>query len=134
MGLGDPEYAALYGEIVAPVARAFDPELVLVSAGFDAYRGDPLAGMRLTGEGYAELTRVCLAAAAGAARGRAVFVLEGGYSLEGLSLGSQAVVAGLLERASPTSPLHEPPRRVEALVAAFRRAFAPYWPVLAGRD
>ena len=46
MGCGDGEYAHLYREIVVPIGRAFDPELVLVSAGFDAHRGDPLAGMR----------------------------------------------------------------------------------------
>jgi len=42
-GMGDGEYARVYGEIVAPIARAFDAELVLVSAGFDAWGGDPLA-------------------------------------------------------------------------------------------
>ena len=55
MGCGDGEYAHLYREIVVPIGRAFDPELVLVSAGFDASGGDPLAGMRLTAAGYAEL-------------------------------------------------------------------------------
>jgi acetoin utilization deacetylase AcuC-like enzyme len=134
MGLGDAEYTALYREIVAPVTRAFDPELVLVSAGFDAYRDDPLAGMRLTAAGYAELTRVCLEAAEGAAGGRAVFLLEGGYSLEGLALGSQAIVEGLLERATPRPRVTEPLPRAEALVAVFRRAFAPHWPVLAARE
>src|SRR5262249_16876692 len=57
-GAGDAEYARVYRDIVEPIARAFDPEIVLVSAGFDAYRDDPLAGMDLTVRGYAELMDV----------------------------------------------------------------------------
>jgi acetoin utilization deacetylase AcuC-like enzyme len=71
-GCGDGEYARVYREIVEPIGRAFDAELVFVSAGFDAFGGDPLAPMALTAAGYSELTAVCLALAEGAAKGRAV--------------------------------------------------------------
>ena len=83
-GLGDGEYSRACREIVAPIGRSFDPELVLISAGFDAHEDDPLGGMALTAAGYADLADVCVAMAAGAARGRVVAVLEGGYSLDGL--------------------------------------------------
>ena len=69
-GMGDGEYARVYRDIVQPIGEAFDAELVLVSAGFDAFGGDPLAPMALTAAGYAELTAVCLAIGPG--RGRAV--------------------------------------------------------------
>lgn len=121
LGLGDAEYLRSYREIVAPAAQRFDPELLLVSAGFDALRGDPLGGMRLTPEGLAELSRVCLSSAAGCAR--AVFVLEGGYSLENLEAGSAAVVAALLDQpaaASPAAPPRDP--RFDALLDAYRGA------------
>ena len=129
-GMGDGEYARVYGEIVAPIARAFDAELVLVSAGFDAWGGDPLAPMGLTERGYAELARVCLAAAEGAAHARAVFVLEGGYDLEGLALSGAAVGRALL--GEPTPPVTPAGRALDPLIEGYRRVLAPHWPVLAG--
>src|SRR5260221_21810 len=95
-GFGDQEYARVYRTIVEPIGRAFDPELVLVSAGFDAHRGDPLAGMDLTREGYAELTDVCLGIAAGSAKGRGVAAFEGGYNLDAIAGAAAAVARGLL--------------------------------------
>ncbi len=94
--MGDGEYARIYRDIVEPIGRAFDAELVLVSAGFDAFGGDPLAPMALTARGYSELAAVCLAMAGGAAHGRAVFALEGGYDLGGLAASGAAVTRVLL--------------------------------------
>jgi len=128
MGLGDAEYAAVYREIVAPAARRFDAQLVLVSAGFDAWDGDPLAGMRVREQGFAAVATACLEAAAGSARGRAVFVLEGGYSLAGLARGSQAVVSCLLGDSHPQPPpeaAHD--ARLTALLAAYRRQHGAFW-------
>jgi acetoin utilization deacetylase AcuC-like enzyme len=128
MGLGDAEYAAIYREIVVPAARRFDPQLVLVSAGFDAWDGDPLAGMRVGEQGFAAVATACLETAAGSARGRAVFVLEGGYSLEGLARGSRAVVSCMLGN-SETQPPREAVQdaRLAALLAAYRRQHGAFW-------
>jgi acetoin utilization deacetylase AcuC-like enzyme len=129
-GMGDGDYARVYRDIVEPIARAFDAELVLVSAGFDAFGGDPLAPMALTARGYSELAAVCLAAASGAAHGRAVFVLEGGYDLGGLASSGAAVTRVLLGDApEKVVPAGKP---VDPLIAEYRRAFAPFWPALAG--
>jgi acetoin utilization deacetylase AcuC-like enzyme len=128
MGCGDGEYAHLYREVVVPIGRAFDPELVLVSAGFDAHAGDPLAGMRVTAPGYAELAAACLETASGAAAGRAVFVLEGGYDLDGLG-GAAAAVAGQLlgePRAKLTATCAP---SFAALAASQRRFLASWWPI-----
>jgi acetoin utilization deacetylase AcuC-like enzyme len=73
-GCGDDEYLQAFGELVAPAVRAFQPELVLVSAGFDAHVDDPLAGMRVTADGFRELAR--RSAELGP---RVAAVLEGGY-------------------------------------------------------
>ncbi|WP_132059085.1 histone deacetylase family protein [Halorussus amylolyticus] len=83
-GAGDPEYRDAFDDLVAPAIRAFDPGLVLVSAGFDAHRHDPISRMRVSTDGYGMLTsRVReLADDADAALG---FVLEGGYGLDTLS-------------------------------------------------
>ncbi len=128
-GMGDEEYARVYREMVLPIGTAFDPELVLVSVGFDPYRGDPLAGMRVTERGFAELAEVCLKVAAGAARGRAVFVLEGGYDLTGIARSSAAVVGQLLggSHASIDGSAHH----IDPLLEVFRRGLTPFWPAIA---
>jgi acetoin utilization deacetylase AcuC-like enzyme len=78
-GCGDREYLAAFDGIVEPAIARFDPELLLVSAGFDAHELDPLAQMRVTAEGFGEMARRAanLAPRVGA-------VLEGGYNLETL--------------------------------------------------
>jgi acetoin utilization deacetylase AcuC-like enzyme len=73
-GSGDGEYLQAFAERVEPAVRAFEPELVLVSAGFDAHADDPLAGMRVTRDGFRELARRSAALAP-----RVAAVLEGGY-------------------------------------------------------
>ncbi|HLM36783.1 MAG TPA: histone deacetylase [Gaiellaceae bacterium] len=73
-GSGDEEYLRAFDEVVAPAMRAFEPGLVLVSAGFDAHVDDPLAGMRVTADGFRELARRSAALAP-----RVAAVLEGGY-------------------------------------------------------
>jgi acetoin utilization deacetylase AcuC-like enzyme len=73
-GSGDEEYLRAFTERVEPAVRAFEPELVLVSAGFDAHVDDPLAGMRVTRDGFRELARRSAALAP-----RVAAVLEGGY-------------------------------------------------------
>jgi acetoin utilization deacetylase AcuC-like enzyme len=130
-GLGDGDFSRAYREIVEPIGRAFDPQLVLVSAGFDAHEADPLGGMSLTAAGFAELMDVCVSLAGGSAGGRVVSVLEGGYSLEGLAAATAASVGRLLDHPSqPLSVSADP--RTETLLAAYRKTQTPFWPVLAG--
>jgi len=128
-GMGDGDYRRAYREIVEPIGRVFDPELVLVSAGFDAYRDDPLGGMALTPAGFAELMDVCLAVASGAARGRLVAVLEGGYDMDGIADSTAAVVGRMLGRLF-SAPDAAPRPDVERLLEAYRTAHARHWPVL----
>ena len=78
-GSGDAQYAAAFEEVVEPAIASFAPDLVLVSAGFDAHEDDPLAEMRLTADGFREL-----AARAAQLAPRVAAVLEGGYNLETL--------------------------------------------------
>jgi len=78
-GSGDEEYLAVMETLVEPAIRAFEPDLLLVSAGFDAGVGDLLGGMQVTEDGFAELAR-----RARGLCGRVAFVLEGGYTLETL--------------------------------------------------
>jgi acetoin utilization deacetylase AcuC-like enzyme len=75
-GCGDAEYRAAFGEIVEPTVRAFAPDLLLVSAGFDAHEADPLAAMALTAAGFHDLAARCAQLAP-----RVAAVLVGGYNL-----------------------------------------------------
>jgi acetoin utilization deacetylase AcuC-like enzyme len=84
-GAGDREYAAVFHTVVAPVVEAFKPGLILVSAGFDAHRNDPLGGMDLTEDGYAAMMQILMDLAAEYCRDRLVLALEGGYNLSALS-------------------------------------------------
>ena len=75
-GIGDDEYLATFVERVVPAVQSFDPDLVLVSAGFDAHEDDPLGGLNLTDAGFSELAGACVRLAP-----RCAAVLEGGYNL-----------------------------------------------------
>jgi acetoin utilization deacetylase AcuC-like enzyme len=90
-GSGDDEYLDAFRELVEPAVRRFDPELVIVSAGFDAHVEDPLAQMNVTAEGFRELASACAALGP-----RTAGVLEGGYNLETLPLLVDAALEGFL--------------------------------------
>ncbi|MDQ3121037.1 MAG: histone deacetylase [Actinomycetota bacterium] len=92
-GAGDAEYTRVFREAVEPAVRVFDPELVLVSAGFDAHELDPLGGMRLTAEGFRELARRCSALGP-----RTAAVLEGGYNVDTLPALVDAALEGFNAR------------------------------------
>jgi acetoin utilization deacetylase AcuC-like enzyme len=112
-GAGDAVYAAAFDRIVGPAIETFDPDLVLVSAGFDAHERDPLAQMRVTDRGYAEMLRRLGEAIPRGPAGRMGLVLEGGYDLEGLRGSLQATLEALggapapLAAADPVAPRHE---------------------------
>ena len=83
-GYGDGEFIGIFERILRPVTVEFDPDLILVSAGFDIYDGDPLGGMDVTPKGFGLLTRSIMEMANACCGGKVVLTLEGGYSLQGL--------------------------------------------------
>jgi acetoin utilization deacetylase AcuC-like enzyme len=99
-GGGDEEYAAALRTVVLPAAERFRPQFVLVSAGFDAHRDDPLASLRVTEAGFAAMTSLLMDIAGRLCEGRLVAVLEGGYDLEALARSVEAVVGTMAD--SPT--------------------------------
>lgn len=107
-GHGDQNYAALFEQVVWPAAQRFQPELMLVSAGFDAHWADPLAGMRLTLSGYARLTRELIRMADLLCGGKIVFALEGGYNLTALGHGVANVARALLGEDETSDPIGPP--------------------------
>jgi len=92
-GLGNLAYAAIFNNLLSPIARQYRPEMILLSAGYDIHRDDPLGGMTVTGPGFSYLTKVLLDLAGELCDHRLVACLEGGYSLSGLKEGVFATLA-----------------------------------------
>ncbi|MEO7273208.1 MAG: histone deacetylase [Vicinamibacterales bacterium] len=124
-GATDADYQLVYGAIVRPVLEQFAPELVIVSAGFDAHERDPLASMRVTTAGYASLMNGLRLWTAGSAL---AVVTEGGYDLTALG---ECVEASLDVLSAPQSAawpvVGQPAPRGEQALAAVRAAQATYW-------
>lgn len=91
-GATDADLDLVYREGVIPVVHQFRPQIILVSAGFDAHERDPLGGLRMTTDGYATLTSRILGAAGELCEGRVVFVTEGGYDTSALAECCQSVI------------------------------------------
>jgi acetoin utilization deacetylase AcuC-like enzyme len=96
-GSGDQEIIGAFRDRLVPAAEAFQPQIVLISAGFDAHRDDPLAQLRVTEAGYSELTRIVVDLADRFAGGRLVSLLEGGYNLQALARSVEAHLRALAE-------------------------------------
>lgn len=94
-GCGDVEYERAIGERILPALREYAPELLVLSAGFDAWRGDPLGGMRVSESGFAAWSRALAGLADEICQGRLLSVLEGGYDLAALPDLAGAHVRGL---------------------------------------
>jgi acetoin utilization deacetylase AcuC-like enzyme len=115
---GLPAYAAAFAGVLLPVLREYSPELVIVSAGYDAHRDDPLGGMELAAPAFREL-----AAALAADHAPLALVLEGGYDPEGLAAGVRETILGVASGSPPDWGGYgypEPVRRA-------RRILSQYW-------
>lgn len=101
VGSTDDDYRLVFDEVVEPVLRQFKPDLLLVSAGFDAHEHDPLGGMRLTTPAFGAMTAALRAIAEDVCKGRLVLVTEGGYDLQALRQCLRTVIDVLAEPAAP---------------------------------
>jgi acetoin utilization deacetylase AcuC-like enzyme len=94
-GSGDSIYLNHFERIVLPEIERFDPDVILVSAGFDAHRADPIGNMAVTSESFGEMTRLVVEAAERHSAGRLLTLLEGGYDPEALASSVEQHVANL---------------------------------------
>lgn len=94
-GKTDEDYLFIFQKILSPITSAFKPEFILVSAGFDIYRNDPLGGMQISEEGFGAMTWELLSLSHKLCQDRILFTLEGGYDLQGLQLGIKHVLLQL---------------------------------------
>ncbi|MBP7779444.1 MAG: histone deacetylase [Acidobacteria bacterium] len=131
-GAGDADLDEVFRAIAVPVLDSFRPELVLVSAGFDAHRDDPLGGLRMTPAGFANLARLLEGVVHRHAGGRVVYATEGGYDIEGLTMSLDAVLGVLADRRAetPDSSVDGDRTRGRQTVADARHALVAHWPGL----
>jgi acetoin utilization deacetylase AcuC-like enzyme len=117
-GKGDQDYLFIFKKILSPIAAEYKPEFILVSAGFDIYRGDPLGGMEVTEAGFGALTSELLSFAHDSSQERILFTLEGGYDPQGLREGVKHVLLHL-------SGEREKPNIEEQISSVTERELAP---------
>ena len=133
-GQYDAQYVRVFREIFEPVITAYRPELILISAGFDAHGDDPLANMALSAGGFAMLTSIVRQWADEVSDGRLGLLLEGGYSLSALSESVQQVMAVLIDQVT----LHEDDAygasltRADRTIDQVKAIQRSYWPGLEG--
>ena len=126
----DADFEKIYG-VAAGILRKFQPELILLSAGFDAHADDPLGGMRVTTPEFARLTALVAAAADECCQGRIVAVTEGGYDLAALA-GSLRAAIDVLDGSTALAKLPAPSgetRRADAALNAVRPHLAKFWTI-----
>jgi acetoin utilization deacetylase AcuC-like enzyme len=131
-GPGDAEYMQIFEEILEPIAMEYKPDIVFVSAGFDIYYQDPLGGMQVTPEGFANLAKIVLEIAKETCKGKVVFVLEGGYHLDGLRDSVKEVLkamrgdilAGGRDENIRKGADH---RMIDAIIKKVKEAQKPFW-------
>ncbi|RPI21667.1 MAG: histone deacetylase, partial [Acidobacteria bacterium] len=129
-GRGDSFFVPLYRALVVPVLRQFNPDLVLVSAGYDTHASDPLAGMKMTADGFGAIAALLTGLAKELCQGRILFLLEGGYDLEGLSEGVVATIdAAVGARDFSAQAAQGPSREFEAYREGAIRHVGKYWKV-----
>ena len=127
----DDEIYWLHRRITVPVLEAFRPDLLLISAGFDAHENDQVSGQRITARGFGRLGALLFDAADRLCQGRTALVLEGGYDLAGLT---DSIVAVLDAALDPAPFLAEPPpaprEPLSTILGRLADGLAPYWPSL----
>jgi acetoin utilization deacetylase AcuC-like enzyme len=129
-GATDADFELVYARLALPIVKRFCPELVLISAGFDAYQDDPLGGMRVTAPYFGQLTAALVAAADECCGGRVVAISEGGYNLKGLADSLRAVIGALSgERPAMDSAPEGPAPRGTVTVQEVQPHLADQWQI-----
>ncbi|KAI8624593.1 histone deacetylase [Xylariaceae sp. FL1651] len=122
-GMGDGEYFAAFQKIVMPIAQEFNPDLVIISAGFDAADGDELGGCFVTPPCYAHMTHMLMSLAGG----KVAVCLEGGYNLQAISHSALAVARTLMGEPPPQMEIPPISKEAARVLAKVQAVQAPYW-------
>lgn len=125
-GCGDAEYLRVFQDVVVPATKKFEPDWILVSAGFDPHRRDPLGGMAVTEKGFGMMAQRLLELANQYAGGKIAFLLEGGYDLTALRNSVAAVLQTIQQQPRSKEPLIVGGDRIEPLVRRIHQVHEKY--------
>ncbi|KAJ2901335.1 hypothetical protein MKZ38_001947 [Zalerion maritima] len=122
-GMGNGEYMAAFQQIVMPIAKEFCPDLVVISAGFDAADGDELGGCFVTPTCYAHMTHMLMSLA----NGKVAVCLEGGYNLHAISASALEVARTLMGEPPPQFEIPKINKQAAQVLKQVQSRHAPYW-------
>jgi acetoin utilization deacetylase AcuC-like enzyme len=130
-GQGDAEYVQLIDQVLAPLARAYKPQLIIVSAGYDIYENDPLGTMQVTPVGFGTMTARMKKLSEELCEGRLLLALEGGYHIDGIA---QSIQHTLYALAGHTPQLYvgaeaDAPTSLDRVIADVHAQHAQSWPL-----
>jgi acetoin utilization deacetylase AcuC-like enzyme len=133
-GQHDGQYVRVFRRLFEPIVYSFEPELILISAGFDAHANDPLANMQLSAAGFGVLTQIVMEWAAAVNGGNIGFILEGGYNLSALTDSIGEVLACIIdqERHDEDDAYGARLTRADSSIAQAQSVHASYWPAVHG--
>jgi len=135
LGFSDPDYGNIFRHLLRPIAQRYQPEAILVAAGFDIHHGDPLRSMNVTDAGFARMTQLLMEMASDLCRKRLILALEGGYNSEAL----RDSVAMVLWELTGRSMINKEEMRqvedaqfgnIEKTIRKIKKIQAPYWGAL----
>jgi acetoin utilization deacetylase AcuC-like enzyme len=124
-GCADAEYIRVFQELILPAVVKFAPEWILVSAGFDPHRRDPLGGMGVTEQGFGAMAQMLLQSARGSADARVAFLLEGGYDLAALT-NSVGTVLEVMQKPPAEAVALSTSEILDPLIRKIRQVHQPY--------
>ena len=122
-GSGDADYLYVFDRVFLPYLASYSPDMLIVSAGFDAHASDPLSSIELSGPVFGEFARLLVESMEG--RG-VLFVLEGGYSLEALEESTEATLRGMAGISSYHSPMNSADPQTIQIVDSLLERIEPY--------
>ncbi len=134
LGCGDSDYGNILRHLLAPLARGFSPDLILVSAGFDPHQLDPLGGMYVSDEGFGRLADLVLELAEELCGGRVVLALEGGHHPDALCRSALRVIdrlvdPGAVDRGAFQRREDEDLYKIERIIQEAKENLSPHWAI-----
>jgi len=124
---GDAEYLRMFDELILPIGRAFKPQFIMVSAGFDCHWRDPLGEMQVTEDGFQQMMRRIKRLAAECCQGKIVAALEGGYNLEAIANSGAVVIEEMGREADEHIETTGSGERVVPIIERMRKGVGQYW-------
>ncbi len=124
---GDGEYLRVFDELIIPIGRAFKPQFILISAGFDCHWRDPMGDMQVTEEGFTQMMRRIKRLAAECCEGKVVAALEGGYNLEAIASSGKALIDEMGREPDEAALNPAGGERVIPVIERARKGVGQYW-------